>query len=107
MSHIVGICMATNNEDEAMIRKIVARAVELHETLYNATPSRLSLSMDLTIAHNHQPLDLTRLYAASDSEFAHDVFGIRRHLDRETGKLPKWFSPRFLAAPVAETPAQV
>lgn len=54
--------------------------------------------MDITAVHaNGNQLDLTALLAADDSNFAHDVFGIRRHLNRDTGELEDFFTPRFSA----------
>lgn len=43
------------------------------------------------------PLKLEALAKADEANFAHDVFGIRRHIDRETGKLGDCFLPRFAA----------
>jgi hypothetical protein len=52
--------------------------------------------MDLTAVHaNGCPLRLDELAAADEGNFGHDVFGIRRHIDRSTGKLRDFFSPRF------------
>lgn len=54
--------------------------------------------MDFTAVHaNGCPLDFGRLNAADDFNFAHDAFGIARHLDRETGQLTNCFLPRFAA----------
>lgn len=58
---------------------------------------RTEIEMDLCAAHNTCPLKLGELLAADDFNFAHDVFGIRRHLDRGTGELKDFFSPRFSA----------
>lgn len=56
----------------------------------------LDADMDITAVHvNVCPLKLEELLAADDFNFAHDVFGIRRHLDRETGELGGCFVPRF------------
>ncbi len=41
------------------------------------------------------PLRLADLLAADDFNFAHDVFGIMRHIDRRTGRLDNHFVPRF------------
>lgn len=58
--------------------------------------SRTDWLMDITACHlNGFPLRLDDLLAADDMNFAHDVFGIRRHIDRETGKLLDCFLPRF------------
>lgn len=52
--------------------------------------------MDVTACHaNGNPLRLAELALADDGNFAHDVFGIRRHINRETGRLEDCFSPRY------------
>ena len=54
--------------------------------------------MDITACHlNGCKLDLDRLLKANGGDFAHDVTGIRVHIDRETGKLGDCFSPRYTA----------
>lgn len=56
----------------------------------------LDADMDICATHlNGNPLKLVELLAADDSNFAHDVFGIRKHIDRTTGKLMDCFSPRY------------
>lgn len=56
--------------------------------------------MDITAAHaNGNPLKLAEMVAAigteNESDVLHDLFGIRRHIDRSTGKLGDCFSPRY------------
>lgn len=52
--------------------------------------------MDLTAVHaNGCPLRLAKLCEADDFNFLHDMYGIARHLDRDTGKLGGCFVPRF------------
>lgn len=52
--------------------------------------------MDLTACHaNGNPLDLKALLDAPDADFGHDVFGVRRFINRSTGKLGGCFSPRL------------
>lgn len=59
-------------------------------------------AMNITACHlNGNPLDLLRLLAADDFNFAHDIFGIDRHIDRKTGKLPNCFSPQYSARQIA------
>lgn len=72
------------------------RAVALARR-FNATYKFETALMDLVATHcNGCPLDLQRLFeTADDGEFGHDVFGIRAHLDRETGRLTGCFMPRF------------
>lgn len=57
---------------------------------------RCTLNMDLTACHcNGCPLDLQRLLEAPLSDFGHDIYGIRRHINRETGQIEGCFLPRF------------
>jgi hypothetical protein len=86
----------TRKESE-IINKIANRAVALYLSAGEPV-SKMGITMDLEATHaNGNPLKLSALLAADDFDFAHDVFGIRRHLDRETGKLGGCFSPRFSA----------
>ena len=59
---------------------------------------RMSLHMDITAAHvNGCPLRLAEWLEADDFNFAHDIAGIVRHIDRDTGKIGGLFLPRFAA----------
>lgn len=79
--------------DLALIRQIVDRAVLENPDL---TIDETSLEMDLTACHlNGCPLRLEDLLLAPTGSFGHDVWGIRRFIDRETGKLTKCFLPRL------------
>lgn len=66
----------------------------------------LDAEMDVAACHaNGNPLKLDDLLVADDPNFGHDVFGIRRHIDRKTGKLEDCFVPRYSKpepAPVSE-----
>lgn len=78
-------------EDAELIRKIVARARK-----EDADLDVMSLTMDVTACHaSGNPLRLAELLAADDFNFAHDVFGIMRHMDRESGQLVDCFLPRY------------
>jgi hypothetical protein len=56
----------------------------------------MKLCMDIDATHcNGTPLKLEELLKADDANFAHDVFGIIRHIDRTTGKLTMCFLPRY------------
>lgn len=81
-------------KDLGLIRRIVRRAMEAAERIdSNYTP--LDCEMDLLACHlNGNRLDLQKLLDADDWNFAHDIFGIRGHIDRETGKLKNCFLPR-------------
>ena len=84
---------ATNEEDNRLIHAIVDRVMK-GEAGKNL--DRLDVMMDITAAHcNGCPLKLSELLGADDFNFSHDVFGIMRHIDRMTGKLTDFFTPRF------------
>lgn len=55
----------------------------------------LELEELLSETHNSGcPLDFDELATFPKSDFAHDVAGIQRHIDRETGELGGCFVPR-------------
>jgi hypothetical protein len=84
---------ATRREHE-LIRKIVRRAVRLAQD-EGIDYDVLSASMDIEACHcNGMPLDLARLADADDGTFGHDVFGIRRFINRQTGEIGGCFVPR-------------
>jgi len=91
-------------EDAALIEQIVDRHEALFQRLFPAQPfDRLSASMDLTATHlNGCPLRLKDLLEADDFNFAHDVGGIARHIDRSTGQLTRCFLPRFFDSEAAK-----
>lgn len=80
--------------EESNVAAIVKRAHALFQEHGNSA-ERLSIRMDIAAIHLHTPLDLEGLLAADDGNFAHDIGGIRRFLDRETGQLTECFLPRF------------
>jgi hypothetical protein len=87
---------ATSQEFD-LIDAIANRAVKLAAAHGVAYPKYEAL-MDVTSAHrNAYHLRLGELLEADDFNFAHDVFGIRRHLNRETGRLEDCFVPRYAA----------
>lgn len=77
-------------EEHSAIARIAARAVKL-----NSEYDFQTCVMDLTACHaNGNPMDFAKLESADNFNFAHDVFGIANHIDRETGKLTRCFRPR-------------
>lgn len=79
-----------------LIGKIADRAVSVYAA-NDVRVERRDILMDISSAHlsGGNKLRLEELLAADDMNFIHDVAGINRHLDRETGKLMNCFSPRF------------
>lgn len=91
----MGINWTTTKSDAATIDQIVQRAVDTYGSDHI---DRMTLTMDLSAAHaNGCPLDLDGLLTAEPFDFAHDVAGINRHIDRDTGRLRDCFLPRCAA----------
>ena len=75
-----------------IVKKIVDRAVKLK--LFKPSQRTIAV-MNLEACHsNGCKLDFDRLLAADDINFKHDIAGIERHIDKETGKLDGMFQPR-------------
>lgn len=85
--------LTTSESDAQLIIKIVVRAASLM-SLESFGNDRLTTAMDISACHIGCPLDLAGLLAADRFNFVHDVAGIIRHINRETGKL-EHFCPRF------------
>ncbi|HBX46334.1 hypothetical protein [Limibacterium fermenti] len=87
----MGIKWQTSKEDGELISRISDRASSL-----DLTNDQIEVQMDITAVHlNDVELDLRRLLEEFDDfNFAHDINGIRRHIDTETGKLTGGFLPR-------------
>lgn len=84
-------------EEHRLIEQIALRASDIGYAS-NRRIDRTDLVMDLTATHgNGNPLQLAALLSAREFDFVHDVWGIMRHIDRETGKLQNCFSPRYSA----------
>lgn len=95
------INFAVNDDERDAIRSIVDRALRyaVNHRLPIRTgdmPAHVELEMDITAVHcNGCQLRLRDLLASDDFNFVHDVFGIRRYLNRENGTLTQFFVPRF------------
>lgn len=83
-----------SNFEYALIDKIVKRALPLYQAT-GVADNPLTISMDIAGAHIDCPIALDELLAAPDDDFAHDVFGIRRHFNRRTFCLEDSFCPRY------------
>lgn len=82
-----------------LAEKIADRALALAGA-QGVAISKSDMVMDIVATHvNGCSLRLDELLRANEFEFTHDVFGIRRHLDRRTGKLGDCFTPRFAIVP--------
>lgn len=54
------------------------------------------LFLDISGVAKNYDIDMDALLAAPDYDFAHDIRGIRAHIDRKTGLLADGFVPRCL-----------
>lgn len=81
--------------DGDLIRRITTRAIA-SPSLGLSEIQREEVEMDLIAVHrNIQPLRLRELLDADFFNFAHDIAGIRRHINRTTCTLENCFCPRF------------
>lgn len=80
-----------------IIGKICDRANEMGIMMPSQVQGneRMNLWMDLENAHKDVGLALDKLLEADDLNFAHDVMGIQKHMNRSTGKLEDFFVPRY------------
>ena len=87
----------TSRYEVELIEKVVARAEALAKK-HGVPFNRMNAHMDVTACHcNGSELKLAEMAdpgKVQDSDFAHDFFGIQRHIDRSTGKLQDCFVPR-------------
>lgn len=89
------IIWETTKEDALLIAEIGVRATAMAAQL-DRTYDPLAAIMDVTACHaNGCPLDLQALLDSEPYDFVHDVFGIRAHIDRDTGRMGGCFLPRF------------
>lgn len=87
--------------EKEQIKKIVDRMCG-----YDSSINSLHAEMDLTACHlNGCALDLPRLLKAPKAVLGHDFYGIRKYLDRSTGKLTGNFDPRCSLPEQAEEAA--
>ena len=79
---------ATKEEFDT-IGKIMKRALK------HTDREPVNIMLDLEVCHsNGTPLDFDKLLAFDDCNFLHDINGIARHIDRNTGELKDCFLPR-------------
>lgn len=83
-----------SHTDSLLVGKVARRAARASAKV-GFRLDVIEIRMDLAACHaNGNPVDFAKLLAADDATFGHDVFGISRHMDRDTGQLRDFFSPR-------------
>ena len=85
-----------SKEEYVLVGKIVKRAVDIIGNGNQIDPLTANMDICAVIAQG-TPLKLQEWLDADDFNFAHDFFGIARHINRQTGKLEDCFLPRFAA----------
>jgi len=87
--------MDVSTDEQKTIMAIVKRFCDVVGDSLELRP--ISMMLDLKACHsNGCPLDLEAMLAAPrDADIVHDISGIERHLNRETGKLEGGFTPRY------------
>lgn len=83
--------------DRRLINQIARRAVDMAKEAKIEYEYK-DAQMDIAAVHlNDCKLDLQKFLSASEADFGHDAFGIRKFIDRKTGKLGDEFLPRCTA----------
>lgn len=78
---------------------LAVKACERFEAL-GYRSDRTTMLMDLTAAdgcNGNMRIDWLKLLDAPAMDFVHDVAGIQRHINRETGRIEDCFVPRCVA----------
>lgn len=87
------VSFSVSRFDSALVKRIADRAVK--EFAEYGITSKIDVEMDLMGTHaNGCLVDFEKLFQADSGNFGHDIGGIRRHLDRDTGELTDCFDPR-------------
>ena len=86
-----------NDSDADLVEAIACRWAEWVKKRDGVKVDLISTQMDIEAANGvngNAALDLYRLLEFDDFNFAHDMSGIERLMNRETGKLEGCFRPR-------------
>lgn len=79
-------------KDEMLIIVEIAKRAEQKGLLMF---DRMSLIMDLENAHNQFKLRLDDFLKSDDFDFAHDIVGIQKNINRKTKTVENHFLPRY------------
>lgn len=89
--------IVTPAADMQLINDIVTRVQEEFATKRGYSSfDVLGAVMDLELTHYFYPLRLEALKAAMWSHLIHDIAGIKKHLNRDTGELRDGWTPRYI-----------
>lgn len=79
------------SDDMFKVLDVVKRA----ENMGILQGERITAVLDIEQAHAIYKLRLDELLAADDSNFVHDIIGIQKNIDRDTGEMDQDFLPRY------------
>ena len=88
----------TSAADLQLITEIAARVERQLQKKGGYGFSQLACIRELETVHHLYPLRLQAMRDAIWSHLIHDIGGIKRHLDRDTGELMDGWVPRFIDA---------
>lgn len=85
-----------------LMSMIADRAVHLAQDMgYTYRKEDIMLDLNACVS-NAWKLDLQGLLDSDLGDFGHDVFGINKHMDRQTGLLKDCFVPRYALGKAGE-----
>lgn len=88
------VSFSVSLEDQRLITRCVRRACDIG-LIFDEDESRISLNMDLCAAKAQGcNIDFQKMLGFDSFNFAHDIVGIRKNLNRRTGELMNCFLPR-------------
>jgi hypothetical protein len=88
----------TNKEERKLLRKTVDRIIRLHKPKPLTEDDRINITMTLTACHlNGTPLDFEKMLVCDEFTLFHDLVGIEKHMNIDTGKIERCFLPRCAA----------
>lgn len=89
------ITFECSKQDMYLIGKITRRGYEMAKA-QGVEIDFMICQMDIAVCHcNGTALKLLQLLMSDNADFAHDFCGIGNNIDRKTGKLLNFFTPRF------------
>jgi hypothetical protein len=81
--------------DRQLIVAIACRAVDETVTIF-LRGDLIDLMTDLVLCRRRYRLDLERLFTLGRDDFCREITSINHRIDRDTGKMPEGFMPRYL-----------
>lgn len=85
-----------SREEMRLVKQIADRAASLYNEQLDTEVNPVFIEAEIQYCHVHVcPLRLKEFAEADDSNFAHDISGIHRHLNYRRNIMDDCFMPRF------------